>query len=366
LDLPYIARPLFTQWVVARGLLGSPFVVIDVGCYGGAHPRWAALGDQLVLHGFDAQAEAVEALASRHGGPGRHRYHAIALGNEDGEREFFVQQNPTASSFYGVGDQSRLAIDPSVTTRAGRRVVPIRKLDSLFAEGRIPPADVIKLDCEGFEPEVLRGAQAYLAASRPVGVETETGFSVSPILPDSHFAGVYEQLVAHHLLLFDLVFDRHLRSSYLASRPDFGSSGQPGTFQVLFARDVVGERAQPHHYKTWPRNEAIERDTVVKSAIVLELYGLCDCAYEVVTRYADLLGPVVDVEHAGRLLRDSDAGRDPVQAANAPLRRVIPAGSALYQGGSPDRLRTELLAVYESRSWRWTAPLRALRRLIPG
>jgi FkbM family methyltransferase len=32
----------------------------------------------------------------------------------------------------------------------------MRKLDTLLAEGAIPPADFIKIDCEGFEPAVLK------------------------------------------------------------------------------------------------------------------------------------------------------------------------------------------------------------------
>ena len=55
----------FTRWVVRRGLLEKPFVLIDVGVQGGEARRWQALGDHLVLHGFDAIEEVIEGLKSQ-------------------------------------------------------------------------------------------------------------------------------------------------------------------------------------------------------------------------------------------------------------------------------------------------------------
>jgi FkbM family methyltransferase len=37
-------------------------------------------------------------------------------------------------------------------TATGPRTVEVRRLDTLFAAGEIPPAYHIKIDCEGFEP----------------------------------------------------------------------------------------------------------------------------------------------------------------------------------------------------------------------
>jgi hypothetical protein len=50
----------------------------------------------------------------------------------------------------------------------------MHRLDSLFAEGLFGTIDHIKLGCEGFEIEVLRGAQRVLAEAGVFAVETET------------------------------------------------------------------------------------------------------------------------------------------------------------------------------------------------
>ena len=53
----------------------------------------------------------------------------------------------------------------------------MRKLDTLYARCELPKADFIKIDCEGYEPQVLHGAEAYLTASCPLGVDVETTFT---------------------------------------------------------------------------------------------------------------------------------------------------------------------------------------------
>src|SRR5262245_47740190 len=100
MDLAYNTDPHFTQWLLASGSLREPFVVIDVGVQNGENPRWHAFGDHLIVHGFDAIKETVAALGEANRVPNRH-YHWFAIGNEDGEREFFFNpSNPTNSSFY--------------------------------------------------------------------------------------------------------------------------------------------------------------------------------------------------------------------------------------------------------------------------
>src|SRR5712692_4445586 len=104
-ELSFNLDAAFTRWVVKQGHLEEPFVLVDVGVQGGEHPRWEQLGDQLVVHGFDAIEEAVDQLRLRSGRrPNRH-YHAIAAGGADEERAFYFNPaHPTVSSMYPHGD----------------------------------------------------------------------------------------------------------------------------------------------------------------------------------------------------------------------------------------------------------------------
>src|SRR5262245_30963656 len=156
MDIYNHEAPAFTNWVIANNFLREPFVVVDIGVQGGEHPRWERLGALVHLHGFDAIQEVIDGLKAAHAGGKNRSYYALALGNEDGQREFFVSADTYGSSFFS-SDRSQSGKQNGISL--GSRTVEIRRLDTLFASGTLPPADYIKLDCEGFEPEVLRRGQ---------------------------------------------------------------------------------------------------------------------------------------------------------------------------------------------------------------
>jgi FkbM family methyltransferase len=313
MDLYHHDQPPFTRWVTENGLLHEPFVVIDVGVQGGEHPRWELLGDRVRVYGFDAISEAIDWIKVKAGRPNR-VYRAIALGNEDGEREFFVPANTFSASFYG--DRRGAAAGRFGHGAVGTRTVEIRRLDSLFATGEIPAADYIKIDCEGFDPEVLRGARTYLARSNILCVTVETDFDVSLIYPRTAFAEINNIVVQHRLLVFDLNCVRYSRPSYIAARAKhpwppadpmhdtpYLDIGQPGTFDFVFCRDFVDEDVHPKKFARMPG--AVTSPTVdklIKSMINFELHGLMDCAVDLADHFRVLLQERLDVDEAIALL----------------------------------------------------------------
>jgi hypothetical protein len=68
MDLYHHLNPQFTKWVMVERLLREPFVVIDIGCQGGPHPRWDFLGSVVGIHGFHPIGEVIEELHRASGG----------------------------------------------------------------------------------------------------------------------------------------------------------------------------------------------------------------------------------------------------------------------------------------------------------
>ena len=303
-EIYHNVTPLFTEWVIGRAYLHEPFIVIDVGVQGGPHVRWQYLGSCARVYGFDPISEVIESLEKTK--EPTQLYRAIALGNEDGQRQFRVPANTYESSFYSssmdTGSQGTIALGP--------RTVEIRRLDSLFAAGEIPPADYIKLDCEGFEPEVIRGARNYLASSNILCVTAESNFGGSPGYLRTPFVEICEMLSEHRLLVFDVAADRSPRPSYVAARARRPWSksdimkerpppqiGQLGTFDFLFCRDFVAEKATPHHFVTLPGASLSPTvDKLIKSMINFELHGLMDCAVDLAQCYRTQLSERFDVD----------------------------------------------------------------------
>jgi len=315
-DLYYNSNPCFTRWIVDNQLLEGAVVVIDAGCQGGMHPRWEFFGDYLDFYGFDPISEAIASLAQEKVTSGRRTYHPYALGDEDGERQFFVKPRAHGSSFFHLNPSSIIyrpkRPDPF---DADVRNVAVRRLDTLLTDGVLPRADFIKLDCEGFEPEILRGARRYLSASRTICVVTETGFNVSPHYPRGHFHAVNEILVEYGLFVFDLNVVRSPRPVYAEARLQHPLPkrdprrdvphlvvGGPRILDVVFCRDFVAEHTKPEQYplSTVPGQPSL--DEIIKAAMNFELYGLMDCAYDLVVHFRDRLQSRFKVEEALELL----------------------------------------------------------------
>jgi len=368
-------QPSFTRWVVTNKFLREPFVIIDVGVQGGEHPRWQHLGEYARVHGFDAIHEVIDRLnAAPHHGHGQATYYALALGNEDGQRDFYVGAETFSSSFYHT-DRTRTGQQNGIAL--GARRVNICRLDSLFAGGTLPLADHIKLDCEGFEPEVLRGGKAYLAHSNILCATVETSFGVSPLYPRTQFAEISDLLLAHRLLVFDVIGDRATRPGYAAALnanpwpppdpmtdfPDI-QVGQPRTFDFLFCRDFVREHTNPDDYSAQSAAPPTP-DKLIKAMINFELHGLMDCAVDIAEHFRTVLAPRFDVGEAIRLLV-----RRPPQPRNIPeivnalvmiddLRQE--AGRALAQAHAAQRDCDTKVAAVEAEAARERERLHSIR-----
>jgi len=85
------------------------------------------------------------------------------IGNKDGELEFASQGDSSAASFVEAVTEINKNYHPDTPIR--KPCVEIRKLDSLLSQVKRP--DLVKIDVEGFELEVLKGA-SNLLSQRPV------------------------------------------------------------------------------------------------------------------------------------------------------------------------------------------------------
>lgn len=358
MDLAFNASSPFTRWVVEANLLHEPFVVIDIGVQGGENPKWHLLGDHLVVHGLDPIEEVIETLRRDNAGKPNRHYHWLAAGSQDGSMEFYFNAaDPCSSSFYPQGGD-RFRKDGARVEQP--RPVEVRRLDSLLNQGVIPRADFIKVDVEGFESEVFAGGGNLL--SSVLGIETETNFNISPVVPKSHFVTIHDVLLRHGLLVFDLNFNRIPRATFQAALlrkglspiADQESVGRPATLNVLFCRDLISETDQPQNYAGLPRTQQ-SVDALIKVIIIYELYGLSDIALDTVARFSDRLGERLDVAKAVVLLADPDCRKSPYTNSVADLERLR---------GELAQSQEHVRQLLNSTSWRVTAPFRAARKYL--
>ena len=166
--------------LAALDRLPGDAVILDVGAHVGEHAIPLARGTDRRVVAFEPNGESADRLArnvDRNGLGDRIDRRRAGLGDANATLTFYRSTFTKCSAF-----------DRDLATRwgasvAGRESVPVRRLDDLVegvggaaagvTEGPrgvdpVPPPDAIKVDVEGHEAAVLRGAAATLAAHRPL------------------------------------------------------------------------------------------------------------------------------------------------------------------------------------------------------
>lgn len=143
--------------------------IYDIGAHVGT---WALLAKAVIP---EAAVEAFEPLAkhcTEFGkalqGVGGVRLHAIALGSENGSALLRVTDCSDASSLLPPAAAGRTQFDISEVEQIR---VELRRLDDFRAEFGLAFPDLIKLDVQGYEMEVLKGAAECLAHAKAIVIE---------------------------------------------------------------------------------------------------------------------------------------------------------------------------------------------------
>lgn len=147
--------------------------VFDVGARGGLHRRWLDCIAPVVGIGFDVDAKECERLNTMDTGV---RYLPYALGAVNGTcAKLHVTKSPGSSSLFEP-NMKFVGQFPYASNMKVEKVVPVTltTLDSICENKGIKP-DVLKLDIQGAELDVLKGAQGIL--SSVILVESEVEFN---------------------------------------------------------------------------------------------------------------------------------------------------------------------------------------------
>jgi FkbM family methyltransferase len=169
-------------------LVGEASVVVDVGAYdGGVASEYLDLFPQAVCHALEPHPPSFRTLSERLGGHPRARLHGLALGEAPGRRPLHsFPSSATNSLLAPVADVSAV-VGPGHMDSFERIQVDVTTLD-LFAEREgLAHIDIVKLDVQGAEELVLRGAERLLR-ERAIGL----------LVTEVDFVEVYREQAFYH------------------------------------------------------------------------------------------------------------------------------------------------------------------------
>jgi FkbM family methyltransferase len=134
--------------------------VIDAGAnVGQSVERFRHALDEPVVHSFEPGAAAFAELTRRAGGLPGVTLNNCGLAARPGELELVENTTSLMNSFLEPGPDYWGEV-------SGRRPVPVTTVDAYCAERGIGAIDVLKTDTQGFDLEVLSGADALIAGRR--------------------------------------------------------------------------------------------------------------------------------------------------------------------------------------------------------
>lgn len=162
-------RSLRKPWLLEMNIR----TVLDIGANTGQFARLihAALPEAAIIS-FEPLPDCYEIL--RQALPAESGFQALncAIGDQDGELEFFRSAHSPSSSFLTMTEFHKEAFPESAGGQESRPLrVPVRKLDDITRNLSLQDNLLVKMDVQGYEDKVIAGGAAILKRTKVVIVE---------------------------------------------------------------------------------------------------------------------------------------------------------------------------------------------------
>lgn len=245
----------------------SPLVLIDVGARGELDPPWGLLDEaSLQLVGFEPDTEECKRLNAL--SPSNFKYYPNALWDSVTTREVHVAQVASCSSVYPP-NQSVLQVfeEDHVACRntVSKESFECTSLDIFCSQHSIHP-DFVKIDTQGSEYEIIRGARGSLQ-NDVFGVITETW------LHEVHKGQALSSKIQLEMneLGFE-VFDINIAAAW--NRKGFRLHHLNGKRQIVGLDFLFLKKLE--NCISW------SKEKIIKAAATAEAYGFADYSFQLI------------------------------------------------------------------------------------
>lgn len=159
-------------WAVNQSATDKPFVLFDAGANKGqyATQALALLGDRVQAHCFEPSPKTFAELSANLAGKTQVKLLNFGLSSQPGELKLYSHLGGSAEASLTKRDLSHWGIEQNIV-----ETVALRTLDDYCQETVTTRIDFLKIDVEGHEIEVLRGASKMLGERRIRFVQFEFG-----------------------------------------------------------------------------------------------------------------------------------------------------------------------------------------------
>jgi hypothetical protein len=291
----------------------AQFTLIDIGCSGGIDEIWRVFGSRLRAFGFDPNLQEVERLnAAAKSQPGL-EYIAAFVGPPQDDP---AMARMRARDFWAHNPWGRLSVARTLEIRAAEIAksgsvekqrlnqwmkVPLADADQplvladFLRDRAVHDVDFVKIDVDGADLVILRSLEQVLKDTQVLGLGIEVNFFGSDDADLNTFHNVDRFMKGAGFELFDLSMRRYsaraLPAPYTYVNPAQGAWGRILQGDALYVRDV----AAPEH-AGFARTLAPHK--LAKLSAIFAVFGLPDCAAEVLVQFRSELASILDIDRA--------------------------------------------------------------------
>jgi hypothetical protein len=338
------------------------FTLVDVGCGGGLDDAWRAFGPRLRALGLDSDGHEMQRLQAAEGNP-HVQYRAAMI---DGGAWAGAGRDPWARlAIAEWKDMNAVlpAYSGGAAPAASVEIASTVALPEAIAQAGFDRVDFLKMDVDGPDFGILCTLDRALEELDVLGVGVEVNFIGSGDANENSFHNTDRWLRRHGFDLFDLSTRRYCtRALPGRTRLPYPAETHIGRlFQgdAVYFRDLCAPAQAEAAAKASP-------EQLAKLAALYSLFGLPDCAAEVLVAFRARLEPMLDVAKGLDLLAAEAQGDEEAPVSFDRYMQAFREGDRYFrlEPGAPATLRSRAPpAIGAGEAWTAIDPS---RRVLHG
>ena len=249
----------------------DPLILVDIGARWGLDARWAPFGASIRAFCFEADAPECARLNGM-AQPGV-TFIPLAIAGKAGKATLYQTKFSASTGLYRTNEAffNRLLNADNATLLSTTEVDTVT-LDQARERYEIPNPDFLKLDVEGAELDIMRAANL----GGTLGVYTEFRFH-SEINGSPPWSETDQHLRKRGFMLYDMWCGKQSRKGLPHPGPRLCTPAGERFFASTNGGQIMDGDAL---YFRDPLRLRLNRNQILKAACMLDVFGLTDCAAE--------------------------------------------------------------------------------------